>query len=67
MSLVEGIGRLADTEWANLRQLVESLDQIFFLVAQRHEPRLLRQSRLRADHRLLVRNACTRIRGLGPN
>jgi PAS domain S-box-containing protein len=33
MSLVEGIGRLADTEWANLRQLVESLDQIFFLVA----------------------------------
>src|ERR1700722_16569113 len=33
MSLVEGIGRLADTEWSNLRQLVESLDQIFFLVA----------------------------------
>jgi PAS domain S-box-containing protein len=33
MSLVDGIGRLADTEWANLRQLVESLDQIFFLVA----------------------------------
>ncbi len=33
MSLVEGIGRLADTELAHLRQLVESLDQIFFLVA----------------------------------
>ncbi len=33
MSLAEGLGRLADTEWAHLRQLVESLDQIFFLVA----------------------------------
>jgi PAS domain S-box-containing protein len=33
MSLAAGIGRLADTEWAHLRQLVESLDQIFFLVA----------------------------------
>lgn len=33
MSLVEGVSQLADSELIHLRQLVESLDQIFFLVA----------------------------------
>src|SRR5580658_8558453 len=33
MSLVEGVSQLADSELVHLRQLVESLDQIFFLVA----------------------------------
>jgi PAS domain S-box-containing protein len=33
MSLVENIGRLAESELVQLRQLVESLDRIFFLVA----------------------------------
>lgn len=33
MSLAEDLGRLADSEMVDLRQLVESLDQIVFLVA----------------------------------
>ena len=33
MSLAEDLGRLADSEMLDLRQLVESLDQIVFLVA----------------------------------
>jgi PAS domain S-box-containing protein len=33
MSLVEGVSRLAESELGHFRQLVESLDQIFFLVA----------------------------------
>lgn len=33
MSLAEGVGRLAESELMHLRQLVETLDQIFFLVA----------------------------------
>src|SRR5580658_2393739 len=33
MSLVEGVSRLAESELMHFRQLVESLDQIFFLVA----------------------------------
>jgi PAS domain S-box-containing protein len=33
MSLVEGVSQLADSELAHFRQLVESLDHIFFVIA----------------------------------
>ncbi len=60
MSLAEGIGRLAGSEQvvsAAARRIAGS-DR--FSGCQRHEPRLLRQSGLRANHRLFVRDSVSK-------